>query len=119
MNPNGKLAQDSGRNLFVDDDQLRPDNQGRDARLIDRAVVMPRTGGALLIVERIIVMMDRGKNGAHAHIEQAQNCCNGPLHSDNGRNLRRKNTSAQAELRPDKNREGSDLSQLLYPCVEI
>jgi hypothetical protein len=44
--------------------------------------------------------MDRGKNGAHAHVEQAQNRCNGSLHSDDVRNLKPKNSSTQAHFGP-------------------
>jgi len=99
VNPERKLAQCSSGKLFVNDDYVGPDDQRSNARFIDRAVVMPRAGGALLVVEGVVVMMDRGKNGAHAHVEQAQNCCNGSLHSDDVRNVRRKNCCAQAELR--------------------
>jgi hypothetical protein len=100
MNPEGKLAQGSPGKFFMNDDHFRPDDQRCDARFIDRAVVMPRTGSALLIVKGGIVMMDRGKNGAHAHVEQAQNCCNGSLHSDDVRNLKPKNSLRQAHFRP-------------------
>ena len=114
MNSEGKLPQDSGRNFFVNDDHFRSDDQRRDARLIDRAIVMPGTGGALLIVEGGIVMMDRGKNGAHAHVEQAQNCCNGSLHSDDVRNLKPKNGSKQAHFGPWQHVNFNDHNMFLY-----
>jgi hypothetical protein len=98
INPNGKLAQDSGRNLFVNDQKFRPDNQGRYARFIDRTIVMPRACRALLIIEGIIVMVNCCKNGAHAQVEQAQDCCNRPVHSDDLK-VRRKNRLVQAELK--------------------
>jgi hypothetical protein len=100
MTPEGKLAQGRVGRGLVNDEHFRRDDQGRDARFINRAVVMPRTGGALLIVAGTIVMMDRGKNSAHAHVEQAQNCCNGSFHSDDVRNVKPKNASKQAYFRP-------------------
>ena len=114
MNPEGKLAQGRSGKFFVNDEQFRPDKQGGDARFIDGAVVMPGTGGALLIVEGGIVMMDRGKNGAHAHVEQAQNCCNGSLHSDDVRNLKPKNGSKQAHFGPWQHVNFNDHNMFLY-----
>ena len=38
---------------------------------IDRAVVMPGTCGAVLITERALMMMHRGKNRAQTEVEQA------------------------------------------------
>ncbi len=94
----GKLTQGSAGELFVNCDDFWPDNQRSDAWFVDGAVMMPGAGSALLIVEGAIVMMNRGKNGAHADVEQAQNCCNGSLHSDDDRNVSRRNCCAQAEL---------------------
>jgi len=74
MNAGRKLAKDDGERFFRKDNRIRRDDNGSELRSIRGSVMVPGTGGALLIAtagKAIIVMMDGGKNRAHAHIEQA------------------------------------------------
>jgi hypothetical protein len=45
------------------------------------------------------VMMNRGKDGAHAQVEQTNDRCDGSHHSDDARNVRARDAQRQAELK--------------------
>lgn len=81
MNARGKLAQGQSLQFIPKSDWLGTDDNGRDYRLIDDAVMVPRTGGALLMIGKgAIMVMDCGKNRAHAHVEQANDRCSASHH---------------------------------------
>lgn len=75
---------DKGLNVSLPVDnqnKLRRRNARRCSDIIPCAFMMPGTGRALLIVANAaLVMMHRGKNGAHAQIEQAQQRGDGARH---------------------------------------
>ena len=75
MDPKRQLPQGETGSFFEEKDGIGPNNAWGYAGFIDNAVVVPRTCGALLIVERAVMVMDRGKNRAHAQVEQAKHCC--------------------------------------------
>jgi hypothetical protein len=90
MNAGRKLAKNHLQMLFSEENCIGRENLGADLWSVGCSVVMPGAGRALLITAetRAIVMMHRGKNRAHAHVEQANDSRYPAPHHRSGTKLR-------------------------------
>lgn len=72
MDRQDKFDQPKFRRRVERNDLVGPNKGRRNDWLINRPIVMPGTGGALLVIgEGTVVMMNRCENRAHAQVEQA------------------------------------------------